>query len=303
VAPAVAAATPNADTAASAVADHYSAAGHRASKAPPATLASAPSQAVPASSTTQQSVEQDTARRVSAASSTQATATQNSPATVATPTVAPVVVTDPSGGTPTAAAGGKATAPARAAPRRPAAPDPGVVALANAERLLAARDFRQARLAADAAIAASPRVPGAYAVRARVRLQQGEIREAWADAEMAARLGDFWSAQTATAIVERRAGDTTSARNRVNALVRLASDGRRTLEPREQIQLAMALAAVDDRDRALAMLESVKPASGAELRLALQDPGFDSLRGTSRFQALVDRSRRSGGTRATRRGS
>ncbi|HET7457532.1 MAG TPA: hypothetical protein VFJ74_07745, partial [Gemmatimonadaceae bacterium] len=172
-------------------------------------------------------------------------------------------------------------------------------ALASAERLLAQRDYRAARAAAEQAVTLAPRGPRGYVVRSRVRLHQGELREAWADAEMAARLGDLLSAQAATAIVEERAGDTASARIRVERLARAVDARGDALAPRDNALLAMALAAVGDAAAASEALHRLP--NDAARAAAIGDPSFDGVRRDPRFRPYDGGGRRSAADSTRRR--
>jgi hypothetical protein len=187
-----------------------------------------------------------------------------------------------------------AVAPAVATPAVTTAP-----ALARASLWLAERNYPRAHAVADSVIALSPRTAEAYALRARARMQQGELRSAWSDAEMTARLGERVVAEALTAMVEAKARDSVAARQRVTRLA-AALSGARPLDVSEGTHLAMALAALGDRDGALDALRRVRPVNGA-FRLALQDPAFDPLRSMGRFEALLHSpARADGGRRETR---
>jgi len=79
--------------------------------------------------------------------------------------------------------------PSPSASASAAAPEPGAAALARAEAARQARRWREARDAADEALAARPRDPRAYALRAQAALQLGEPARGWADYRRARELG------------------------------------------------------------------------------------------------------------------
>jgi len=92
-------------------------------------------------------------------------------------------------------------------------------------------------------------------------------------------------ALAAAAQVEARLGDTASARARVEPLVTaLGADG--PVRVREGFEIALALVALGDRDRAIALLERARP-RGAWLWSYLIMPWFDPVRSDPRFQQLV----------------
>lgn len=150
--------------------------------------------------------------------------------------------------------------------------------------------FNRACIMLDSAVASSPTAAQVYVLRALTRARRGELRFAWADAETGGRLGWPYWAQAANAIIDARSRDTTSARQRVDAIRRAtAKSGNR---PREWTgeYLAAALAASGQRDRALDLLEHVQP-RGARLWFALTGPDFAPLRESPRYQRLIAASR------------
>ena len=72
--------------------------------------------------------------------------------------------------------------------------------------------------ALNAAVAADPELASAYALRALVRAGYGELREAWADAEIATRLGHPEWGERAAAVLDARYGERTQAANRMRPL-------------------------------------------------------------------------------------
>ena len=93
--------------------------------------------------------------------------------------------------------------------------DSWLAELASRER----RDGAACRLLNDA-IAAEPYVAYSYVLRADVRVRRNELRNAWADAEIAARLGSPVLAQAMSIIVDARAKDTVRAKTRATTLAR-----------------------------------------------------------------------------------
>jgi thioredoxin-like negative regulator of GroEL len=136
----------------------------------------------------------------------------------------------------------------------------------------------------DSALAITPADADAYALRARANAARGDLRSAWADAEVAERLGDSWQAQTLIASFEVRVGERRAALNRLAALAKRVPT-RVPYTAEQGTQLAMAYVAVGDTRRALTAL--LKTRDDGSLASALRDPGFDAIRGEPRFRDIL----------------
>src|SRR5207247_8573330 len=103
--------------------------------------------------------------------------------------------------------------------------------------------------------------------------------------------------QALLAMADAQRGDTTAGRARLNEVLRASADAssRSPVEEylEEHLLPAAALVILGDRERALSLLESVRP-PGARFWSGLRAPEFDPIRSVSRFQRLVEESRRSG---------
>jgi len=149
------------------------------------------------------------------------------------------------------------------------------------------RRYEEARRMLDSAVAMDPGYWEAYMDRSQVRLLLGERESARKDVETALLLsqGDR-EAEAALAQVEARTGDTVDARNRLERLLR-----ERPAPDLEQGQyIVVALDALGQRDRALGVLERLRP-RGVQLWSDLRYPEFDRLRSNPRFQRVLDESR------------
>src|SRR5881296_3795187 len=154
---------------------------------------------------------------------------------------------------------------------------------------VAARQTRyaEARRWADSALAIDPGADYAYVLRALAEFRLGKPAEARADAETAARLrsGFRVPGEAVLALVELQAADTPAARARIERLERdIRSTGDQTVT--DAAWVGRALVALRESDRALALLEQVRP-RGARLWFYLQAPEFDPVRSNSRFAQLV----------------
>jgi hypothetical protein len=169
-------------------------------------------------------------------------------------------------------------------PAREAVPDRSR-ALANAAiALLRSRQPDAARRMIDSALAMDPTDADAFALRARANAARGDLRGAWADAEVAERLGDTWQAQTLIASFEARVGERRAARNRLDALVKRVP-GKIPFSAKQGSQLAMAYVSMGDTRRALNAL--LRTRDDGTLEAALKDPGFDPIRGEPRFRDIL----------------
>ena len=152
--------------------------------------------------------------------------------------------------------------------------------------------LKEALQLADSGLAADPQAYYLYADRANLRLAAGDVAGARADADATARTrpADYVaSSEGLTAIVEAYAGDTAVARSRLErAVAQLADPAHPDYSPAGW--LALGFLRCGDRERALTILESVRP-RGINLWFVMRDPGFDPIRQTPRFRALVDETR------------
>ena len=163
--------------------------------------------------------------------------------------------------------------------------DPRSRALAAAAAaLLRSRQPEAARRMIDSALAITPADADAYALRARANAARGDLRAAWADAEVTERLGDSWQAQTLIATFDARVGERRAALNRLAALARTVP-ARVPHTAVQGTQLAMAYVAVGDSRRALTAL--LKTRDDGTLAAALKDPAFDPIRGEPRFRDIL----------------
>ena len=163
--------------------------------------------------------------------------------------------------------------------------NPGSRALADAAiALLRSRQPDAARRLIDSALAMSPTDPEAYALRARANAARGDLRGAWADAEVTERLGDDWQAQTLIASFEARVGETRVARDRLATLVKRIPP-KAPFTAKQGSQLALAYVAARDNKRALNAL--LRTRDDGTLAAALKDPGFDAIRGEPRFRDIL----------------
>ena len=161
----------------------------------------------------------------------------------------------------------------------------GSRALADAAiALLRSREPEAARRMIDSALAMTPTDPDAYGLRARANAARGDLRAAWADAEVVERLGDSWQAQTLVASFEARVGERRAARDRLGELVKRISP-KVPFSAKQGSQLALAYVASGDSRRALNAL--LRTRDDGTLAAALRDPGFDPIRGEPRFRDIL----------------
>lgn len=183
---------------------------------------------------------------------------------------------------------GGLVAPVPGAPLSPAVrerADPRSRALADAAiALLRSRQAEAARRMIDSALAMNPTDAEAYALRARANAARGDLRSAWADAEVAERLGDSWQAQTLIATFEARVGERRAARDRLAALVKRVSP-KVPFSAKQGSELALAYVAIGDTRRAINAL--LRTRDDGTLAVALKDPGFDPIRGEPRFRDIL----------------
>jgi hypothetical protein len=116
-----------------------------------------------------------------------------------------------------------------------------------------------------------------YAVRARARLKVSEARDAYSDAEMAARLTANPWVGALDVLVQAGANNMEQARRASLPLAARWLLPGQVLSPRDAAYLALAFSAVRDRPRAMEALRRAKPV-GADLLTALRDEGFDAYR-------------------------
>ena len=150
--------------------------------------------------------------------------------------------------------------------------------------LLRSRQPDAARRMIDSVLAMAPTDPEAYALRARANAARGDLRAAWADAEVAERLGDDWQAQTLIASFEARVGEIRAARDRLARLVKRVPP-KVPFSAKQGSQLALAYVAIGDTRRALSAL--LRTRDDGSLAATLKDPGFDRIRGESRFRDIL----------------
>ena len=98
------------------------------------------------------------------------------------------------------------------------------------------------------------------------------------------------------AMLDAAAGDSGSARARVARLVREVPVSDRPTSG--NYWLSAALVAIGERERALALLERIRP-RGIKLWFYLRYPEFDPLRGDPRFQQIFTESRPPAPSRAS----
>jgi len=132
--------------------------------------------------------------------------------------------------------------------------------------------------------------------RARIRLELGDGAGARADAHAAVRIGGAQRLAELVAIqVDARTGDSVVARSRLDSLL-VAFAPADSIPVRDGYEIALALLATGQRQRALDVLERTRP-RGPWLWTYLLFPGFDRVRQDQRFQRVFEESRPPGAPR------
>jgi len=140
----------------------------------------------------------------------------------------------------------------------------------------------------DSAIAADPQAYYAYVDRASLRLTLGDLAGARADVAAAVRWrpADYVvSSEPLVATLEAVDGDTSAARTRMARVIAQLPDPAHP-DYTAALWIALGFLRIGDRERALSVLESVRP-RGINLWFMMRDPGFDPVREEPRFRALV----------------
>jgi hypothetical protein len=174
--------------------------------------------------------------------------------------------------------GAPVTPPREAAPARSRALADAAIAL------LRSRQPDAARRMIDSALAMDPTDADAFALRARANAARGDLRAAWADAEVTERLGDSWQAQTLIASFEARVGERRAAQARLAELVKRIP-AKVPFSAKQGSELALAYVAAGETRRALNAL--LRTRDDGTLEAALKDPGFDPIRGEPRFRDIL----------------
>ena len=163
------------------------------------------------------------------------------------------------------------------------------------------RRYAEASRWYDSAVTLEPTSWNNRVWRARVRIELGDSAGALRDVRDAVRLSAANARRLAEAVlsqIEAQTGNSTSARARLEAL--LAPFARAdTVDVRDGYELALALVATGQQNRALDLLERVRP-RGPWLWSYLLSPGFDPIRSQPRFQRVYQDSRPAGAERGPR---
>lgn len=175
-----------------------------------------------------------------------------------------------------------------------AEPERGETLASLAALALRARRFQEACAFGNAAVAAAPFNAEAYAARAQARLRLGQARDAYADAETAARLANEPWTQALQLLIQLGAGNGEQANALGRALTQRYLAPGATLGVHDAAMLARAFLGLGDDRRGLEALSRARP-RGRLLVTALRDPAFDALRGDSAFTALSTVTTRRGG--------
>src|SRR3989442_1719113 len=177
-------------------------------------------------------------------------------------------------------------------------PDRPITLVQLADLRLSERRYAEGRRWLDSALARDPAFQFAYAFRALLELHLGDLAAARRDGETAVRLspGVTVPGEAVLAMLDAAAGDSGSARARVARLAREAPASDRPTSG--NYWLSAALVAIGERERALALLERIRP-RGIKLWFYLRYPEFDPLRGDPRFQQIFTESRPPAPSRAS----
>jgi len=148
----------------------------------------------------------------------------------------------------------------------------------------------------DSAMAISGAVTSQLVFRARGRLALGDTAGAVQDADAAVRIG---SASTRIRLMATKAyfdavtGDVAGARSRLETVIASLAAPGQPVSVRVGWEIASALVACGDSDRAIGILERVRP-RGAWLWSYLVFPDFDPLRSDPRFRRIYAEARPAG---------
>jgi hypothetical protein len=160
----------------------------------------------------------------------------------------------------------------------------------RARTLAYAGSSARAGAVVDSALAVDPLSGVAYALRARMRIAQGDVRDAWTDIELAARTGARWEALALSTMLRARELGPGAARASLRGELREALVPARMLDAERAIALAVALAQVGDTATALTMIERASPMD-SRLPQLLADPLLAPIQKSERYREVVQRAK------------
>lgn len=149
------------------------------------------------------------------------------------------------------------------------------------------RRFADARRASERTVALDPRFADAYVWLARSLFALGDTATARTATQRAEEIGTLEATANIRALIDAFAGDTASARERIERFFR-SGTSRGTLSYFAASNTAGVLVLLGDYERAFDLLERV-PNPGRVLSEFLRMPEFDAIRDTPRFRALERR--------------
>lgn len=164
-------------------------------------------------------------------------------------------------------------------------PEDGRLKQELAKRLIDAGDFAAAARAANAALASGAEPGQAREVLGIAAFGAGDFAAALAQLEAAVALQQGAAAAVGRlAAADARAGRIEEARKLLTEL-----EARAAGEQMNVVTLARVYVALDERERALALLEQGVEQRQRDVVGVINDPFFDALRGDSRFERLAER--------------